>query len=29
MSGEGYQGPAQYPHIPWWKRIVHWWMGRR
>ncbi len=30
MSGEGYRGPAQHPaKQPWWKRVLHWWMGRR
>lgn len=30
MSRDGYEGPAQYPARPsWWKRLMHWWMGRR
>lgn len=26
---EGYQGPAQHPHIPWWKRLMQAWRARR
>lgn len=30
MTRDGYEGPAQYPaKQPWWKRVLHWWMGRR
>ncbi|CRZ17593.1 hypothetical protein BN2156_04479 [Mycolicibacterium neworleansense] len=28
-ENEQYKGPAQHPHIPWWRKLLHAWRARR